>query len=200
MVAAAMTIAVLLALAVALLTVPVVLMVDAERNDRLEARWRVRWLFSLVDVHASRGRPSAAASEPAGAAAPARQSRAGRWRGLRMTIAALRTRGMPRRAGRLALALCRQAKVEEFRVRAAFGCDDPADTGVVYGLLSPLLMIATARGLNLECRPMFDESGLRGAFNATVHVRPLSVAGALAAFVVSPSVIRAAGSAWRARK
>ena len=116
-----------------------------------------------------------------------------------MTIAALRTRGMPGRAGRLALALFQQAKVEEFRVRAAFGCDDPADTGVVYGLLSPLLMIATARGLNLECRPMFEDSGIRGAVSATVHVRPLSVVGALGAFVFSPSVLRAAWAAWRAR-
>ena len=117
-----------------------------------------------------------------------------------MGIAALRTRGMPGRLGRLVLALLRQAKLEEFRVRTAFGFDNPADTGVVYGLLSPLLMIATSRGLNFECRPMFEDSGLRGAVSATVHVRPLSVAGALAAFVFSPSVIRAAGAAWRARK
>ena len=101
-----------------------------------------------------------------------------------MGIAALRTRGVPRRVGRLALALLRQAKLEEFHVRTAFGFDNPADTGVVYGLLSPLLMLATARGLNLECRPMFEESGLRGAVSATVHVRPLSVVGALAAFLL----------------
>jgi len=200
MLATATTIAVLLALVVALLAVPVVLIVDAERGDRFEARWRVRWLFSLVDVRSSRGRSSAAAPEPSDAAKPVRKSPARRWRGLRMGIAALRTRGVPRRVGRLALALLRQAKLEEFHVRTAFGFDNPADTGIVYGLLSPLLMFATARGLNLECRPMFEESGLRGAVTATVHVRPLSVVGALAAFVSSPSVIRAAGSAWRARK
>ena len=117
-----------------------------------------------------------------------------------MGIAALRTRGLPSRLGRLALSLLRQAKLEEFRVRTAFGFDNPADTGIVYGLLSPLLMLATTRGLNLECRPMFEESGLRGAISATVHVRPLAVAGSLVAFLVSPPVIRAAGSAWRARK
>ena len=117
-----------------------------------------------------------------------------------MAIAALRTRGLPSRVGRLALALLRQAKLEEFRLSTAFGFDNPADTGIVYGLLSPLLMFATARGLNLECRPMFEESGLRGAASGTVQVRPLSVVGALATFVLSPSVIRAAGSAWKARK
>ena len=200
MLAAATTLAVLLAVVLALLAVPVVLIVDAERDDRLEARWRVRWLFSLVDVRWSRGRPSAAASAPPDAVRPARKSFAGRWRRARMAIAALRTRGLPSRVGRLGLALLRQAKLEQFHVRTAFGFDNPADTGIVYGLLSPLLMMATARGLNLECRPMFEDSGLRGAISATVHVRPLSVAGALAAFLASPSVIRAAGAAWRARK
>jgi hypothetical protein len=200
MLAVATTLAVLAALLLALLAVPVVLIVDAERGDRFEARWRVRWLFSLVDVRWSRGRPSPAAAEPAAAARPAQSSRARRKRRVRMWIAALRTRGVPRRVGRLALALLRHAKLEEFRVRTAFGFDNPADTGVVYGLLSPLLMIATTRGLNLECRPMFEQSGLRGDVSARVHVRPLSVAGALVAFAASPPVIRAAGSAWRARK
>jgi hypothetical protein len=200
MLAVATTIAVLLALVVTLLAVPVVLIVDAERGGTVNARWRVRWLFSLVDVRSPRGRPSPAAPEPADAARPARKSPAGRKRRARMALAALRTRGLPGRVGRLALALLRRAKLEEFRVRTAFGFDDPADTGVAFGLLSPLLMLATARGLNLECRPMFEESGLRGAVSATVHVRPLSVVGALGAFLCSPSVIRAAGAAWRARK
>jgi hypothetical protein len=195
-----MAIAVLLALVVALLAVPVVLIVDAECGDRLQARWQVRWLFSLVDVRSTRGRPSPAAPEPPDAAKPVRKSPARRWRGLRMGIAALRTRGLPGRVGRLALALFRRAKLEELHVRTAFGFDNPADTGMVYGLLSPLLMIASSRGLNLECRPMFEESGLRGAVSATVQVRPLSVVGALGAFLVSPSVIRAAGAAWRAGK
>ena len=200
MLAVATAIAVLLALVLALLAVPVVLIVDAGRDDRLEARWRVRWLFSLVDVRWSRGRPSPAAPGPSDAARPARKTAAGRWRRARMGIAALRTRGLPGRLGRLAWALLRRAKLEEFQVRTAFGFDNPAETGVVYGLLSPLLMVASARGLDLECRPMFEESGLRGSFIAKVHVRPLSVAGSLVAFLASPSVIRAAGAAWRARK
>jgi hypothetical protein len=201
MLAIASTLAVLLALVLALLAVPVVLMVDAGRDDRLEARWRVRWLFSLVDVRWSRRQPSRAASAPSGVATtPVRTSPARRKRRLRMAIAALRTRGLPGRVGRLAWTLLRQAKLETFHVRTAFGFDNPADTGIVYGLLSPMLMFATALGLNLECRPMFEESGVRGVVSAQVQVRPLSVAGPLIAFLCSPSVIRAAGAAWRARK
>ena len=82
----------------------------------------------------------------------------------------------------------------------AFGFDDPADTGVVYGFLSPWLVMARVRGLNVDCRPMFLESGLRGAFRGMVHVRPLPVAGALVSFLVSRPVIRAVRAAWRVRQ
>ena len=80
-----------------------------------------------------------------------------------------------------------------------FGLDNPADTGMAYGFLAPLLVMAEARGLNIECRPMFLESGLRGTCNVMLHVRPLSVVGAVMAFLASPAVIRAAAAAWRAR-
>lgn len=198
------TIAVLLALIVASLAVPVMLVIDARRVDTLEARWRVRWLFGLVDIRSSRGRPALPSSERSDAersdAALGRKSAKGRRRGARMGIAVLRTRGLLRRVERLALALFRQVKLEDFHLRTAFGFDDPADTGVVYGFLSPLLVMAGIRRLNVDCRPMFLESGLRGDLRATVRVRPLSVVGPLVAFLLSPPVIRAMRSAWQARK
>ena len=45
MLAAAVTIAVFGALVVALLAVPVMLVIDAERVEALKARWHIRWLF-----------------------------------------------------------------------------------------------------------------------------------------------------------
>jgi hypothetical protein len=60
--------------------------------------------------------------------------------------------------------------------------------------------MARMRGLNVDCRPMFLESGLSGAFRGMVHVRPLSVVGALVGFLLSRPVIRAVGAAWRVRK
>ena len=117
-----------------------------------------------------------------------------------MGIAVLRTRGLLRRLGRLASTLRPHMKLEEFHVRTHFGFDDPADTGVVYGFLSPMLVMARMRGLNIDCRPMFLESGLTGSAGGTVHVRPLSVLPALIAFLLSPPAIRAMRSAWRATR
>ena len=71
MAAVALTIAGLVALVVALLAVPVVLALDAERDDTLKARWRVRWLFGVVDIRSSRARRTASSSERTDAATPA---------------------------------------------------------------------------------------------------------------------------------
>jgi hypothetical protein len=84
-------------------------------------------------------------------------------------------------------------------VRSSFGFDDPAETGAIYGYLSPLLVLAETSGLNVECRPEFLEAGIQGRARATVEVRPMSILGALVAFVVSPAALRAAIAGWRAR-
>ena len=176
------------------------LAIDAERADTFKASWRVRWLFGLVDIQSARRVHTPPSSARADATRSRRKPAGKRWRRTRMGIAALRTRGLLRRVGRLAWRLRRQVKLHEFHARAAFGLGDPADTGVVYGLLSPLLVMARMRGLDVDCLPMFLEFGVKGTVRGTIHVRPLPVAGALAAFLVSPPVIRSLRAAWRARR
>ena len=198
MLATAATAAAVVVLLIIVMAVPLALVIEAERADALTARWRVRWLFGLVDVASRRPGPARAARDSSARPAP-RSPKDGRRR-TRMGIALLRTRGLTRRARRTALALFRRIRVRELQVRAAFGFDDPADTGIVYGCLSPLMSIAHARGLDVECRPMFVESGLRGVVRATVQVRPLAVMSSLVAFLLSPPALRAMVSVWRARK
>jgi hypothetical protein len=199
MAAIALTMAGLLALVVALLAVPVVLVFEAERQDTLKARWRVRWLFGAVDIRSPRARRTPPSSDRRDVAKPAPTPARTRRKRLRMAIAVVRTRGLLRRVQQLASRLFRRVKLQAFDLHTVFGLDNPADTGLAYGFLAPLLVMAEARGLNIECRPMFLESGLRGTCNVTLHARPLSVVGALMAFLASPAVIRAAVAAWRAR-
>ena len=116
-----------------------------------------------------------------------------------MAVAILRTRGLFGRVLHLARALLRRVRLERLQLDTMFGFENPADTGFVYGCLSPVLVMADVRGLNIRCRPMFLESGVRGALRATIRVRPLLVVGPMVAFLVSPPVFRAARVAWRTR-
>jgi hypothetical protein len=200
MVSAVTALAALVAGLTALLAVPVVLGVEAERGDALKVSWRVRALFGLVDVGPSRGRPARGSSHrPDSEASRPTRARTGRRRA-RMAMAALRTRGLLRRAVRTGSSLRRQITIHEFHLRTAFGFDSPADTGILYGCLSPLLVLAGQRGLDVQCEPMFVAPGLQGVLRASVRVRPLAVLGVLAAFVLSPPVLRALAAAWRVRK
>lgn len=190
----------IVALVVALLAVPVVLVLDAELVEKLEARWRVRWLFGLINVQSSLRQQKRSPSERSEAATSRHKSSKERRSNARTGISVLRTRGLLGRLLRLVVTLSRQVTFEEFRLRTTFGLENPADTGIVYGFLTPLLVVAHTRGLNVVCRPMFLDSGWNGSVSATVRVRPVSVLAALAVFLVSPPVIRALGVAWQARK
>ena len=190
--------AALIVLMVAMLAVPLVLFIEAERTDTLKVRWRLFWLFGPVKPR-SRNRSARPAPDRAGAG-PADTPKKRRARGRRMAVAVLRTRGLFERVVRLALALLRRVTLERLQLDTMFGFENPADTGFVYGCLSPVLVMADVRGLNIRCRPMFLESGVRGALRATIRVRPLLVVGPMVAFLVSPPVFRAARVAWRTRK
>ena len=190
--------AALIALIVAMLAVPLVLFIEAERTGTLKVRWRVFWLFGLVKPRSrNRSAPSAPDRADATPTDTPKKRRAGR---RRKAVAVLRTRGLFERVVRLALALLRRVQVERLQLDTLFGFENPADTGFVYGCLSPVLVMADIRGLNIRCRPMFLESGLRGAFRATIRVRPLLVVGPVVAFLVSPPVFRAVRMVWPTRK
>lgn len=198
MFAVATALAVVGLLLVALLTVPVVLVIDAERSNSLKTSGRLRWLFGLVEVRLSGRRQGHDAVRRAESARPAPKRRPS-GRRARMGLAVLRSPGLVRRVVQLARDLRRQIKVGEFTLHTEFGFESPADTGVTYGLIAPWLVMARRNGLNVDCRPMFLQPGLRGTLHGSIQVRPLTIAGVLAAFFVSPSVVRAMRSAWQAR-
>jgi hypothetical protein len=187
-----------IALMVAMLAAPLVLFIEAERTDRLKVRWRLFWLFGLVKPRSPKRSAPVVPERADAKRADTPKKRRGR--GRRMAVAVLRTRGLFERVVRLARALLRRMTLERLQLDTTFGFENPADTGFLYGCLSPVLVMADVRGLNIRCRPMFLESGVRGAFRATIRVRPLLVVGPIVAFLVSPPVVRAARVAWRTRK
>lgn len=198
MLAAAGVLAALFVVVVALLAVPVVLVIDAERADRFRTRWQVQWLFGLVHAgsrDSGSAKPVAVRPARASPAPPATE----RGRGRRVAMAVVRTRGLIPRVVRLIADLLRQVSIDRFRLYAAFGFDDPADTGIVYGWLAPLLVTAGVHGLDIRCQPMFQEAGVTGNLTATMRIRPLSLVTTVLLFIVSRPARRAAVRAWRAR-
>jgi hypothetical protein len=188
---------------VGVLAVPLRLTVRAALTDRLLADWRVLWLYGLVDVRVDQARRSdetragRAPDRPPASQREARPPRAGRPR--RRILAVLRTRGLLARVMRLPVDLLRRCHWDALDGEVAYGFDYPADTGIVYGCLAPLLTAAAASGLALRCTPDFARAGFTGHCAAALRVRPLAILGVVAAFLVSRPVWRAVW-VWRAAR
>ena len=76
----------------------------------------------------------------------------------------------------LGLGLLRQVRVDSLRVDAAFGTGDPAETGQVYGLLTPVIHgTAAGRAAQINIRPMFDVRGVQGTARARLSLVPVQL-------------------------
>src|SRR6187200_1016906 len=103
---------------IALLAVPVVLVIDAERVDTMSTRWQLRWLAGAIHVRLS-GRSGNRTASPSDVPVPSVRA-GGRGRRARMALAVLRSPGLVPRVARLAAALRRQVTLAEFRLCTEF--------------------------------------------------------------------------------
>lgn len=85
-------------------------------------------------------------------------------------------RGWPRGLPALFGEVLGKFTITEIRAEGEFGFDDPADTGVVYGMLTPLIHgCPHLAGVSVELRPVFGSRRLAGRLDATVEVTPAAL-------------------------
>jgi hypothetical protein len=194
---AGVILALLLVVLALLLAIPVSFIIHAERTIALQTSWRVRWLFGLVEARSGRHRSQPRESPRRGATEPARP-RSGK--GGKMVLAALGTRGVVPRLRRLLIDLLSQLHWENLYLHVEFGFDDPADTGRVYGLLSPLLVAMAGTGIEVRCEPDFGRTCLAGSVEAAFRLRPIAIIGIMMMFFCSPPILRAMHAVWRRKR
>lgn len=87
-----------------------------------------------------------------------------------------------------------------FGLKTRFGFDDPADTGIAWGLFSASFPLAGPFYSACTIEPDFDKPQLQFHLQGQVEVIPLRLAFALMAFLATPATIRAFIAFIRARK
>ncbi len=177
-----------LAIVGGLLLVPLDLAVRFEVSGGVRARYSLGWLFGLL------GREGGLGETPrAGRAPRPGESRGGA--GWRRVMPALRSPGFPSHLFGLLGRLLRRIHVRELRASARFGTGDPAETGMLHGLLLPVLLpLGTLPVIALDVEPDFEEAVFQGAGAAAVRLVPLAVLAALVGSLLSPVCLRAL---WR---
>lgn len=76
----------------------------------------------------------------------------------------------------------REIRIVRLWANGAFGLGDPADTGLVYGLLTPLIYGARGNAVRLNVRPDFDRLCAEGDLDAIVQVTPVRLVPVAARF------------------
>jgi len=167
-------------------------------------RLRGRWLFGLVrfDLPGRSSRESTStsrerASPPRRTAAEDRGRRPRRRRA-RVARRLLAIDGLAPRVARLVRELVRAFGWRRAWVEVHLGLGDPALTGELCGFVSPWLVLAPWRPVEVRFEPDFDHALLDAEAGASGRLVPARLIGALGRFAVSRPGLRTLGVlAWR---
>ncbi len=72
--------------------------------------------------------------------------------------------------------------IARLRLEGRFGLPDPAETGMLYGALCPLVQIAQSHGARIDLRPDFSGACLDLVGGGHVVLHPVRIAAALGRF------------------
>lgn len=180
-------IALLLGLIV-VLAIPIELAFTLQREERLQTRVTLGWLFGLVKIPLSvEGEKADSAAPPAPKKPRHTQSR----RKLHMG-AMLLSQGFVARVIRLLRRLKASIHIRQLRLQILLGLDDPADTGQLWGIVGPLaLTIPVPAGADVAIQPEFTGATFQVDGEGVIRIVPIEIIGTILVFTFSPVTIRA---------
>ena len=186
---------------VLVLSVPVDLVFDFRTGGDRKAVLRVEWLFGLVG---KRLLPRKKPEKPRKAEKP-RKSKRRDLRSFLSYVALVRTRGVLTAFVRLARRMVGSLHIRQVNADLRFGLDDPADTGMVYGVLWPALVLPVMSSpIKLRMEPVFDSPTFEAALQGRVRVFPAEMVANVLRFVFSLAGLRLikamAVLRWKKRK
>ncbi len=174
-------------LLVLLLAVPIDLSFSLEKDERFRSRVRIGWLFGLVGKDLGRGKKG---KELKPEEKPRNQGHR-RNRSPRPFLAAIRTRGFPLHSLRFARRMLWAIRVRELNLGLQVGLGDPAETGRLLGLMSPVAACVDAvPRFHLSVEPDFNQETFRGYCNGSVRIYPIRMVPPIVLFALSLTSFR----------
>jgi len=188
-------------LVILVLSVPVSLTFDVATEEDGRRKLRVDWLFGLVGRDLLRRKEKV----PPRVAPPKVGKKKKRKPDLGFFLSVLRSRGLVGAVVRLVRRLVRGFRIRELDGHLRFGLPDPADTGVVSGVLWSVFPYRSPSGaIRLQMEPAFEGPVFEAWLQGTVRVIPAQMAANAVRFVVSPAGLRAIRlmvvSRWKRRE
>lgn len=171
---------------VAVLAIPVDIAFTLQREEKLQGRVTIDWLFGLVRI------PVRREDNKARPTPPPQKARRTRVRRDLHGGAMLRSKGFLARLLRLLRRLWGCIHIRRLRLHLLLGLDDPADTGQLWGVIGPLaLLIPVPARAELVIQPEFTGAVLQIDGEGAVRILPIEIIATLFAFALSPVTLRA---------
>jgi hypothetical protein len=112
-----------------------------------------------------------------------------------------RARGFSGRLLLLAGRLVRSVQIRDVDNHFQVGTGDPAETGLLYGLIGPGVALAQSSfSPNIRVEFNFVQETFHGHARGAVRVYPVRLILPLVAFALSPATFRGFRAMWRTRK
>ena len=196
---------------VLLLTIPVDLVFCIERDADFKSRVSVRWLFGLVgrDIRRKKKKPQPekekrrknlisiltrtfSQAKRAIRDGEKKQEWNKRRKNTRSILAMLRTKGFPQKLLRFVRDSFRILRIHELKLNLRYGLGDPAETGLLFGAISPAMVyVRSFSSVDIQIQPDFEQLYLGGYFKGDVRLFPIQFVGPLARLTFSITTIRA---------
>lgn len=175
----------LMAVVVAILAIPIDIAFTVQRQDKIQGRVTIGWLFGLVQIPVQ---PKGGVARPA---APKKDKRTRKQHGPH-TWAMLYSKGFLNRLIRLLRRLRDCIHISHLRLHVLLGLADPADTGQLWGLIGLLALTFPApAGTDLAIQPEFTGATFKIDGEGVVRIVPIEIMATLIVFTLSPVTLRA---------
>ena len=184
----------LLALVIALLTIPLSLSFSMTSIQTLQGQADFHWLFGLVNFK-TRFPGEKISIEDRQKAPPARFRQEKQNRHSRAIFVFFKQPVFRQHVMKFIGNLIRIAHAQNLYLRLRIGLGDPADTGMLWAAMGPLSgMMKNLRGLTIDIEPEFIDAILEFEGRGHLTLIPIQFIALTIAFILSPKTIRF----WRA--
>ncbi len=197
------TLASLAAVIILVLCIPLDAVLRIDVHGRPKSQVRLVWFFGLVSKETTRGKK--VPEEEKGVAEDKQKPRKRRIKA-RTIFQILRTKGLLKQLKRLLQDILKCFKIRDLRVNFRVGLDDPADTGLLFALISPAtFFLGSSRVHEIRVEPSFEDAFVfEGYLSGALRLVPIRLAIPFLRFVFSLATIRAAKTLvltkWKRKK
>lgn len=177
----------LIILFILILCVPLDFVLDINTHRSPKYKFRLLWFFGLVDTELKRSKGEFKSKKKTVPEKPKKR------RGIRAgtVYQIIRIRGLFTHIFKFLRDIIRSFRIKELKADINVGFDNPADTGLLFGIAAPANYFFSYLPYDIKFQPSFNnETIFEGYLNGDIRLRPIKLVPHIIRFIFSSQSIR----------